>query len=411
MKTARFFASLPYLLAALLLSAPVMAGTHPDYRYQDLVVNDASVIINKSAPKPAITPEFINGWGIAIRPAGAGGHFWVTAKDKSHQYVGDVRASTDETLKALHQDRLATITLPVGGDDKFATSVVFNQGDGFMISQFTPERTAIRAPSKFIFASDGGIISAWTERKTASGEFEWPDHAAEKVNESEAGTQFFGLAMTRKSDQLYAVNFGKNPGIQVYDEDFKRTETRFDQPFDRNKNGRVDPGEYAPFNIHVLNVDGQERVMVAYAMTEACPTEAIKKGDCKKGELHVGEEVKGKGNGRVAEFSPDGKLVAVWKDNGMLNAPWGFEIAPANFGPESGKSLVGNFGDGSITAFDPKTRTATGYLKSGGKPFKLDGLWALQFGNGASLGDANALYVAAGPKDETQGAFGVLRFE
>ena len=33
----------------------------------------------------------------------------------------------------------------------------------------------------------------------------------------------------------------------------------------------------------------------------------------------------------------------------------------------------------------------------------------LQFGNGASLGDANALYFAAGPEDEKDGLFGVLR--
>ena len=36
-------------------------------------------------------------------------------------------------------------------------------------------------------------------------------------------------------------------------------------------------------------------------------------------------------------------------------------------------------------------------------------LWALQFGNGEGLGDSNALYFAAGPKDEADGVFGSLR--
>jgi hypothetical protein len=36
-------------------------------------------------------------------------------------------------------------------------------------------------------------------------------------------------------------------------------------------------------------------------------------------------------------------------------------------------------------------------------------LWGLQFGNGVSLGDSNALYVAAGPEDEKDGLFGSLR--
>ena len=40
----------------------------------------------------------------------------------------------------------------------------------------------------------------------------------------------------------------------------------------------------------------------------------------------------------------------------------------------------------------------------------LDGTWGLTFGNGASLGDANALYFAAGPEGETAGLFGSLRY-
>jgi hypothetical protein len=47
--------------------------------------------------------------------------------------------------------------------------------------------------------------------------------------------------------------------------------------------------------------------------------------------------------------------------------------------------------------------------KDNGEPVSIEGLWGLQFGNGASLGDAHALYFAAGPGDEKQGLFGVLR--
>jgi MYXO-CTERM domain-containing protein len=35
-------------------------------------------------------------------------------------------------------------------------------------------------------------------------------------------------------------------------------------------------------------------------------------------------------------------------------------------------------------------------------------LWGLQFGNGVSLGEANRLYFAAGPEDETAGLFGYV---
>jgi hypothetical protein len=44
-----------------------------------------------------------------------------------------------------------------------------------------------------------------------------------------------------------------------------------------------------------------------------------------------------------------------------------------------------------------------------GERIAIEGLWGLQFGNGASLGDENALYFAAGPEDETDGVFGAIR--
>ena len=40
-----------------------------------------------------------------------------------------------------------------------------------------------------------------------------------------------------------------------------------------------------------------------------------------------------------------------------------------------------------------------------GKTLVIDKIWGLLFGNGASLGDSNALYFAAGPKDETEGVW------
>jgi len=38
----------------------------------------------------------------------------------------------------------------------------------------------------------------------------------------------------------------------------------------------------------------------------------------------------------------------------------------------------------------------------------VDGVWALTFGNGVSLGDANALYFSSGPSKEFDGVFGRL---
>lgn len=71
--------------------------------------------------------------------------------------------------------------------------------------------------------------------------------------------------------------------------------------------------------------------------------------------------------------------------------------------------LVGNFGDGTIVAFHPRRKVALDYVRDEhGKRVVIDGLWGLQFGNGASLGEANHLYFAAGPNKEVDGLFGKL---
>jgi len=402
MKNLTKFATIALIFTFLTTSLQAKAD---GYTYETLVASKAKVAKAYSKPN-TVTPELINAWGIAIRPAGAGGHFWVTSRDKSFQYTGDVRASDDAKFRTLKADPvIPTINIPNGGVDNFTTGVTFTRGKGFEVEQTTPQNVTVKAPAKFLFATDGGIISAWTEHKKDDGSFDWPDNAKAMIDESKIGTQFFGLTLNDAGDQLYAVNFGKDARVESFDSNFKSANVIFDQPFDMNENGKVDSGEYAPYNVKAIH----GHVFVTYAMTQACNKEGLEKKNCEKGEIYAGEEVKAKGKGRIAEFSEDGKLIAVWKDKGMLNAPWGMEVAPDSFGALAGKMLVGNFGDGTITVFDPETKEATGKLMVGGKPFKLEGLWGLQFGNGATLGDGNALYVAAGPEDEKQGAFGVIR--
>ena len=66
----------------------------------------------------------------------------------------------------------------------------------------------------------------------------------------------------------------------------------------------------------------------------------------------------------------DGNLVATWDDRALLNAPWGIVKAPdTGFGLYSGKLLVSNFGNGTITVFDPATRKAIDYLRTASGAF------------------------------------------
>jgi uncharacterized protein (TIGR03118 family) len=70
--------------------------------------------------------------------------------------------------------------------------------------------------------------------------------------------------------------------------------------------------------------------------------------------------------------------------------------------------LVGNFGSGTIMAFNAEGEFR-GLLKgSRNKPIEIEGLWALTFGNGSRGGVPDTLYFTAGPEDETHGLFGSI---
>jgi uncharacterized protein (TIGR03118 family) len=90
-----------------------------------------------------------------------------------------------------------------------------------------------------------------------------------------------------------------------------------------------------------------------------------------------------------------------------LNAPWGLALSPAGFGRFSNRLLVGNFGDGAITAFDLATGECVGQLKSSdGNTLHIDGLRGIAFGNGFLGQPVNTLYFTAGPGDEQHGLYG-----
>src|SRR6266545_653290 len=150
------------------------------------------------------------------------------------------------------------------------------------------------------------------------------------------------------------------------------------------------PSGYAPFGIQAIG----SRIFVSFAKQDA----------------DAEDEVAGQGLGFVDAFDTAGNLVARVAQRGLLNAPWGLALAPADFGRFSGDLLVGNFGDGKINAFEPQSNghfELRGQLRNdSGHAIEIDGLWALGFGNGASAGPTNTLFFTAGPEEETHGLFG-----
>jgi uncharacterized protein (TIGR03118 family) len=240
---------------------------------------------------------------------------------------------------------------------------------------FNGDATAF-AGSRFMFANEAGQILGWAPGATAA-----------TVKASVPNGIFKGL--TIMNGKLYATDF-HNGKVVVFDSTFAPAQTSGGFK-DKNL-----PKAYGPFGIQAIGGN----LFVTYAQQDS------------KREDEVGKP----GHGIVDEFTPDGVFVArVAKQGGArapLNAPWGLAMAPATgFGVFSGDLLVGNFGDGRISAYEQRGSkwVYRGQLRKGdGSIIVEDGLWAIAFGNGAAAGPTTSLYFAAGPNDEKAGAYGVI---
>jgi uncharacterized protein (TIGR03118 family) len=115
----------------------------------------------------------------------------------------------------------------------------------------------------------------------------------------------------------------------------------------------------------------------------------------------------------VDVYDSSGTFLRRVATGGALNAPWGLTLAPGGFGEFGGDLLVGNFGDGRINAYRVTAQgpySVHGTLRdTTGAPIVIDGLWGIDFGNGAAAGPTTSLFFAAGPDDEAHGLFGVIR--
>ncbi len=376
---------------------------------RNLIVNRHDPADPNSPPDaPIIDTLLVNPWGAAIRSAGPGGHFWLANAGSSTAttYVGDV-FDEEGNFVLLFQDSLKVIPLdgtPIG--QVFSASatdfpvtgplcsddgaLVCDSGEPSFLREFTE-------PSRFIIATEEGQIVAWTEG-TIDGQFGRMRKFFTIVDNSEQGALYRGLAIAQSGSEqfIYAANFSQDR-IEMYDGQWNRVTGGpgfFAKPSDI-------PADYVPFNIQQL--DGS--LYVAYA-------QLIEPGDPDFDPEEPFKERACQGCGYVAVFDVDGNHVRTLEGGGLLNAPWGAAIAPPDgFGEFSGDLLIGNFGDGTIVGFDLDSGEQLDYMRdTEGQMIEIDGLWAIFFGNGASLGRADYLYWTAGFNDETDGGFGSLNW-
>jgi uncharacterized protein (TIGR03118 family) len=332
---------------------------------EETAFKQTNLVSDGFVPAATIDPNLINPWGVAHSPIGP---FWVSDNGAG---VATIYNGAGTKLKVFGHSAITVAPLP-GEASTSPTGEVFNiAGSGFNISS-----GGKTAPSIFIFATEDGTISGW-DPAVNKGE------SVLAVNDSKVGlgAVFKGLAIAQTDDgaRLYAADF-RNGIVDVFDRNFKQVNSFTDPNL---------PKGYAPFNVQVL--DGH--LFVTFALQDQ--------------DKH--DDVAGAGHGFVDEFDLEGHLLHRVASRGVLNSPWGLAIAPPGFGEFANDLLVGNFGDGTINAFDPKTDHFVGkLLDPKGAPIVIGDLWSIIPGNGVKGGDPNKIYFTAGVKDEAHGLFGSL---
>ena len=298
-----------------------------------------------------VDPNLSNAWGIAYSPNGA---IWVAS---NHTGLADI-------YNANGTQAAPPVSIPLNNSPNGASpdGIVYNYTSGFVIP-------SNHQKSKFIFATEDGIISAWSSGNSA----------ITVADRSLSGAVYKGLALASNGagNYIYATNFSAGT-IDVFDQSFHYVHMGFADP--------TMPVGYAPFNIQLM--DG--KLFVTYAK--------------QKPDHH--DDMAGPGNGYINIFKTDGTLVRRFASQGTLNSPWGLtQIAIS--GNEN--ILVGNFGDGRINIYDTNG-SFLGQLMDEPGPVTIDGLWAISFAPESVPGqDGKRIYFTAGPNEESDGLFGYLK--
>jgi uncharacterized protein (TIGR03118 family) len=292
-------------------------------------------------------PLLVNAWGLVYAP---GGPFWISDAGSGYSTLYDGKGNP-QTLQ---------VVIPPGSGTGTGspTGIVYNGSQEFKIRTWT---------SVFLFATLDGTISGWSAFS--------PNLALIGVNNSASGAVYTGLAITNKpsGNFIYAADVVNNK-VDMYDGNFNFVKSFTDSTL---------PSGYTPFGIQDIN-----------------------------GKLYVSfAPLSGAAGGAIDIFGEDGTFLKHLAHGAPLNQPWGFAVAPSNFGTLSNALLVSNNTDtGTINGFNINTGKLIGTIKTAaGQPIVIDQLWGIEFGGGTpSNGQKNQLFFTAGPNNNVNGTFGVI---
>jgi len=323
------------LLMALAIPSGLLAQ-QAGYSQTNLVSNTAGVA-------KTTDPQLLNPWGISILP---GQDFWIANNNSGTSTLYDNQGNKDTGL---------VVTIPGA-----THSPSGNCSPGCPTGNVANGNGAYFNGGQFIFDTEDGLIASWTGTSNT---------ATVAFDNSASGAVYKGLA-SLNSTFLLAANFNSGK-VDVLDRNFNLTSLSgsFTDP--------KLPAGFAPHGIHVIG----NQIYVAYAMQDAAKHDAQP----------------GAGMGQVDIFDANGNFVSTFvAAGGKLNAPWSVVATPATFGQFPSAILVGNFGDGTINAFDTTGKLLGQLTDSANKVLVNPGLWDMVFGGGGTSGDPGTLYLTAG---------------
>jgi uncharacterized protein (TIGR03118 family) len=351
------FISRSFALAVIILTAALVATVTHASAATDLYTLNPLVSDSSATAEAATDPSLVNAWGLSAGPT-------------TPWWVSDNGTNVSTLYSGTGTKTPLTVSVPGA-----PTGTVFNGST----TNFSVSQGGLSAAARFLFATEGGKILGWNPSVNGTA-------ALVGADRSNVGAVYKGLATV--NDRLYATDF-HNGRVDVFDASFNLSTApgAFRDP-------KIAKG-FAPFGIQALGGN----IFVTYA----------------KQDTAAKDDVPVPGQAYVDEFTPDGKLVAhvvnSGRKNAPLNAPWGLALAPADFGVFAGDLLVGNFGNGRVSAYAQRGNAWVykGQLRAAdGQPISIDGLWAIAFGNGSAAGPTNTLYFASGPAAEQHGLFGSI---
>ncbi|MGD0987625.1 MAG: TIGR03118 family protein [Candidatus Sulfotelmatobacter sp.] len=252
---------------------------------------------------------------------------------------------------------LEVLVPSVGSGTGSPTGIVINGSQDFQVQGWA---------SIFLFATLDGTISGWAPQSNPN---------ASIIAVTTPGAVYTGLAITSytSGNFLFAADNAGNK-VDIYDANFNLLTSFTDSTV---------PTGFSVFGIQ----DFGGLVYVSYASTS------------------------GASGGYIDIYSEAGVFLKRLAQGSPLNQPWGFAVAPKNFGTLSNTLLISNnTNSGTINGFNILTGQFVGTIKdSTNATIHIDQLWGIEFGGGTSKnGSVNHLYFTAGPDNNVAGTFGKI---